>query len=299
ARRLARAAGLDIAALPGSGRRGRIERADVERALADGSSAMTGSASDASLRAAHGLAYQLNGPEAGKPVVLVHGLAGDHTVWASVATGLARAGRRVLVVDLPAHGNATAEAAAPDELAGGLADLVAETLGDASSVISHSLGAVPAIALAEAGRARNLTLVAPVGLGVHIDRDFVLGLAAASAPGEVSHLLARMTDGPLPLSEDAVAEIATTLAKGRLMKLAGSIVGETGQAVDLRPALARLAETMPVRILAPHRDRIVDWRDALTVSPRIAIHHLPRAGHLAWWDAPRDVLAILMAATEE
>ena len=143
----------------------------------------------------------------------------------------------------------------------------------------------------------TLTLIAPAGLGPTIDAGFVRGLARARAPGEVAHLLDRLTDGPNGLSAAAIAAIAGTLAEGRLGGLADSLLGETGQAVSLRADLARLAERMPVRLILGHRDRILDWRESLDVSARIAVHHLPRSGHMPQWEALAEVADILARVT--
>ena len=277
ARRLARQAGLDLQAIAGTGRRNRIERADVQRHLG------SNRAQD----------FVLWGPETGVPVLLLHGFAGDHTLWSGIASGLARAGLRVLAPDLPGHGANPGDAARPEALANGLAARLADTFDGPVHVVAHSLGAVPAVALAEAGQARALTLIAPAGLGLRIDGAFVRGLAAARSAGETAHLLQRMTEAPVPLSAEALSTIADTLAQGRLTALADALVGAAGQTVSLRAALSRLADTLPVRIVAPHRDRILDWQDMVTVSPRIAVHHLPNAGHMALWDAPQEVLEIL------
>jgi len=290
ARRLARQAGLDPAAIPGTGRRGRVERGDVEQARAARDGA-------AGLIQARGLAYRLTGPAGGGPVALLHGFGADHGIWSGLAAGLARAGRRVLAVDLPGHGAARADAATPAALSAGLVPLLAETLGAPAHVVAHSLGAVPAVDLAEAGAAASLTLIAPAGLGLAIDRAVIAGLAGARAPGEVAHLLGRMAETPLPLSPAALSAIATALARGRLRALADTVAGDSGQAVCLRARLAPLADRLPVRIVAAQRDRILDWRDMVTVSPRIAVHHLPRAGHAPFWDAPQDVLAVVLSAT--
>jgi pimeloyl-ACP methyl ester carboxylesterase len=290
ARRLARQAGLDIAALSGTGRRGRIERADVEAALAGaGPAASTGLARD--------LAHAVTGPEDGAPIVLLHGFGADHSIWAGLSAGLVRAGRRVLAVDLPGHGATRAEAPTPAALATGLSPLVRDVLPGPAHIVAHSMGAIPAIALADAGDARSLTLIAPAGLGLAIDREVIAGFAAARAPGEVAHLLDRMTATPLALSPAALQRVADDLARGRLRALAEALLGGAGQAVSIRRQLAGLAESLPVRILAPHRDRILDWRDMVDVSPRIAVHHLPGAGHMAAWDAPQEVLAIVLAET--
>lgn len=286
ARRLAREAGVTLKGLPGTGRRGRIERADVARRIEGGRGAPS-----------HRIAFDLTGPDTGASVVLLHGFAGDRTLWSGLSAGLVRAGRRLLAPDLAGHGATTAEAETPQQLSAGLADLVAETFDTPAHVVAHSLGAIPGTALAEAGAARSLTLIAPVGLGLAIDGPFIRGLAAAGGAGEVAHLLQRMTVAPLALSPEALDRIADTLGERRLTALAEALVGAAGQTVSLRARLARLADTLPVRIIAPHRDRILDWSEALTVSPRIAVHHLPNAGHMAAWDAPGAVLEIVREAS--
>ena len=282
ARRMARAQGIDLAAIAGTGRRGRIERRDVE------------TASEPGLRHHGGIAWHESGSPGGAPVLLLHGFAADHAVWAGLAATLARAGARTLAPDLPGHGRTTLPATTPEGLAAPLHTALSALAGPAPlHIVAHSLGAVPAVALATTGRAATLTLIAPAGLGLAIDSTFVRGLARAHSPGEVAHLLDRLTEGPNGLSETAIARIAATLAQGRLTTLAESLLGESGQAVSLRADLARLAAHMPVHLVLGHRDRILDWRDGLDISPRIAVHHLPRAGHMPQWEALPDLAAIL------
>jgi pimeloyl-ACP methyl ester carboxylesterase len=283
ARRIARQRGIDLATLRGTGRRGRIERRDVEAA----------SAGEAGIRRQGDLALRADGAATGPSMLFLHGFAADHTVWAGLTALMAKAGCRTLAVDLPGHGATTIEAAATADLAAPLHSLAQDAARGPRHVVAHSMGAIPAVALAASVPTASLTLIAPAGLGHTIDAGFVRGLARARAPGEVAHLLDRMTDGPNGLSDTAIAAIAATLAQGRLARLADSLLGETGQAVSIRADLARLAERIPVHLILGHRDRIIDWRESLEVSPRIAIHHLPRAGHMPQWEAPGDVAAIL------
>ncbi|MGS4947290.1 acetoin dehydrogenase dihydrolipoyllysine-residue acetyltransferase subunit [Meridianimarinicoccus sp. RP-17] len=285
ARRLARRAGVALSALTGTGRRGRIEARDVTAAAA----------SPAGLRVTQGIACAETGPADGTPVLLLHGFAGDHTTFAGLSHALGRAGCRVVAADLPGHGATVAGADDPDTLAAAMLPF-ARTLPRGVHVVAHSLGALPAVRMAEAGLAASLTLIAPAGLGSHIDAGFIDGLAAAQSPGSVGHLLRRMTDGPNGLSDDAVAQIHATLAQGRLRGLAAALHGPGGQSVNLVPALARLADRMPVRIVVGHRDRVVDWRDALAVSPMVAVHHVPQAGHMPHWEAPLEVRALILKA---
>ena len=48
--------------------------------------------------------YEVEGPEAGQPVVLVHGLGGRAEDWRELAPPIARAGFRVYLPDLPGYG---------------------------------------------------------------------------------------------------------------------------------------------------------------------------------------------------
>ena len=291
ARWLARQRGLELAAVRGTGRRGRVERVDVEAIPAGG---------EAGLASVGGIASREEGPATGAPVLFLHGLAGDHSVWSALTAQLSRAGRRTVAVDLPGHGESTLEGRDAHELAEGVAAFAARRWGGAPvPVVAHSLGAVPAVALAERGLADSLTLLAPLGLGHAVDAGFLRGLAGASRPGEVGHLLSRMTDGPNGLSEAAVELIAGRLAAGRLVALVDSLLGVGGQAVDLRGRLNRLAASLPVRVLLGHRDRILDWRECVLVSPRIAVHHFPRVGHMPHWEALPEVEALVREWTKE
>jgi pimeloyl-ACP methyl ester carboxylesterase len=289
ARRIARQRGVDLTEVRGTGRRGRIERHDVEAA---------GGRAQPDLRCHGGLAFRKAGPADGVPVLLLHGFGADHSAWAGLAAMLAKAGRRTIAVDLPGHGQTGVEAAGFADLAGPLPDLLRDLVGTASlHLVGHSMGAIPAVALALRLPTASLTLIAPAGLGPTIDSGFVRGLARAHLPGEVAHLLDRLTDGPNGLSPGAISGIADALAQGRLVGLADSLLGDTGQAVNLRADLARLAERMPVHLILGHRDRILDWRESLDVSPLIAVHHLPRAGHMPHWEALAEVAAILARVT--
>ena len=302
ARRLARRHGLDVRDVTGTGRRGRVETADVEAATpggrAVGSSAAVArpSTSAAAFAPAPDGAFphDLTGPADGAPWLLLHGFAADRTAWATLAHGLARAGRRTLVPDLPGHGESRADARCADDLSVGLGAFVRDALGEAPAhVVAHSLGAAPALALADAVPLASLTLIAPAGTGSTIDAEFVRAMAAPASVGELAHLLRRLCARPNGLSAAAIEALRERLARGRLRTLADSLLGVSGQALDLVPAIDRTAARLPVRVLVGHADRIVDWRDACALSPRVAVHHFPDAGHMPHWDAPREVLALL------
>ncbi|MGV0817857.1 alpha/beta fold hydrolase [Martelella sp. AMO21009] len=277
ARRAARRAGLDIASVSGTGRRGRIELADVERAL-------TGREGN--------LAYESWGPASGAQVLLVHGFAGDRLTFDQLGKALGRAGLSVRAVDLPSHGKTEVPAR-------NFEDIVTALMGELAPqrpvhLVGHSLGAAACVAAAARhGGAASLTLIAPAGLGLGIDAEFIFGMARAESAGAIGHLLRRLSQRAETFSREIVAEIHAELAKGRLADLAQDICRGGQQSVNVRTDLAQLAREIPVRALVGMQDRIVDWRDAIDVSPAIAVHVFPRAGHMPHWDALAEVATIL------
>lgn len=285
ARRIARQRGIDLQALTGSGRRGRIERADVEAAAR----------APGDVRQVAGVTVLEKGPASGVPVLLLHGFGADHSAWGGLQSRLSALGRRTVAVDLPGHGSTVHEAGIPADLAPPVERAIDGL--DAPHLVAHSMGAIPAVRIARTVGAASLTLIAPAGLGHGIDAGFLRGLAGVGSAGELSHLLGRTTDGPHGLSAAILDRIFADLYRRRLTALADALLGGSGQAVNLRTELADLAGTMPVHLIVGHRDRILDWREMLDVSPRIAVHHLPRAGHSPHWEALADVTAILNGVT--
>lgn len=278
ARRAARRSGLDIASLSGTGRRGRIELADVERALAGHGGA---------------LAYESWGPDSGAPVLLVHGFGGDRLTFDQLGKALGRTGLSARAVDLPSHGKTAVQAR-------NFEDIVTALAGELDPqrpvhLVGHSLGAAACVAAAARhGGVASLTLIAPAGLGLGIDAEFISGMARAESAGAVGHLLRRLSQRAETFSRETVAEIHAELAKGRLADLAQDICRGGQQAINVRADMAELAGAIPVRVLVGMQDRIVDWRDAIDVSPAIAVHVFPRAGHMPHWDAPAEVATILV-----
>ncbi|WP_376963774.1 acetoin dehydrogenase dihydrolipoyllysine-residue acetyltransferase subunit [Azospirillum sp. A26] len=291
ARRLARQHGVALETLHGSGRRGRIERADVENAT--GSTAPA----PADLRwldtPAGRLAYAQAG-SAGPVHLLVHGFAGDRSAWANLASGLARSGKRVLMPDLPGHGATAIEATDVDGLAAAVTAL-AESLPGPLVLVGHSLGAAAAVHAARrlGNRVARLVLLTPAGCGPRIGADFVHGMATAETTGEVSHLLRLLGPRGGQLSDAALAAMTREMGRGRLRTLATALATADGrQRIDLLRPLAELAERIPVRAIFGLDDRIVSATDALNLPPRVAAHFLP-SGHMPQWDAPREVAALI------
>lgn len=298
ARRLARVKGIVLADVPGTGRRGRVETTDVRSFSSRGASSAFASSRNKKINYLHEIAYAEYGPTNGVPMLFIHGYSGDHTTYANLANLLKKASCRVVSIDLPGHGATRLEATSPEDLATNL-DAFAKDIFPSKPfhVVAHSLGAVPALLLAEKMVLASITLIAPAGLGPSIDAVFVDGMANATSAGEIAHLLRRLTDMPSTLSESAIADIYYNSSQGRLKRLAQTLHGPAGQTVSIRSTLERISTNIPVRILLGHRDRIFDWQEALELSPRIALHHFARASHMPHWEFPSDVAEIIVKAS--
>lgn len=290
ARRLARRNGIALDQVTGTGRRGRIERADVER-LSGGGAPAAGDLRWLQTPAGR-VAYTVVGT-GGRVHLLVHGFAGDRSAWAQLSAAIARAGHTAVALDLPGHG--ATEAEGPDLAA--LADAVArlaETLPAGATLVGHSLGAAAAVAAASrlGPRIARLVLLTPAGCGPRIGADFVHGMAGADSAGEVAHLLRLLGPKGGALSDAALRQMAGEMARGRLKNLAAQLATPDGrQRIDILRPLAQL--DLPVSAVFGTDDRIVAATDALNLPLNVAAHFLP-AGHMPQWDAPRELADFIL-----
>ena len=284
ARRLARKAGIVLNTLPGSGRRGRIEQRDVHKA--------------ASGKPQGRIAFDRVG-EGGAVFLLLHGFAGDRSIWAAAASGLARAGHSAIVPDLPGHGASEAEAGNLEDLIDAMTDFAVGLAGKVH-LVGHSLGGAVAAGIADriGSKAVSLTLIAPVGTGREIAVPFIFGMAEAASASEVAHhlrLLGPKADG---LSDTILNAMAEQLARRRLISLAHAMVGPQGQEIDILHLLTKLCGKLPVRALIGKEDRVIPASHAFNLPAGVAVHFLS-AGHMPQWDALPETLALLTAAAHE
>ena len=285
ARRIAKQTNIDLARIVGTGRRGRIESSDVE---------VFASAASDDVQTGNGIAWKEKGAASGTPVMFIHGFAADHTAWSGLQSQMARSGHRTLSVDLPAHGAAALDAHDASDLALPVVSLAEQKIDwQPLHIVAHSMGALVAVALAKVVPTASLTLIAPAGLGRTINTRFLDALANPRDVATVARTLTQLTHGPNGLSDAAHEAIFATLSKGRLTEVAQSLAGASGQNVDLRRDLEQIANEVPVTVMLGQRDQIVDWTEALDVSPLISVHHFPDAGHMPHWEALTQVQAIL------
>lgn len=288
ARALARRQGVDLADVAGSGRRGRIQAADVR--VSRRSPAILQTMDVPGGRVAY--RNWSTAEAAGCRVVLLHGLAADVQSWAGLAAALTRAGRPVVGIDLPGHGETTVEASNLDAMAEAVVAFLERLGGEAVELAGHSLGGAVAarVAVLAPGRVRRLTLLAPVGLDREIDLGFVHGVTQARAVGALRHLLRRVVVRPAALTNAQLGDLVAELARGRLAGLAGTLVDAGGQQVDITRDLQ--TALMPVRVVWGVQDRIIPWTQVSQAGSRAAVHLIQDAGHVPHWDQPAEVAAL-------
>jgi pyruvate dehydrogenase E2 component (dihydrolipoamide acetyltransferase) len=273
ARRRARAAGLDLRRVTGSGPGGRIKRRDVEAALARGPGGAGGAL----------------------PLMLLHGFAADATTWSALVAELGR-GRQLIRPDLPGHGGGAPAGSGFEAVVAPVLEALDAVEASRLHLVGHSLGGAVALALASARPARvaSLTLIAPAGLGPEIDGRAIDGLCRATRPESLLPWLHRLVADPRRIGDDyaraAMAGRGET-ARAAQAALADRLFPDGTQAVDLRSALAEC--TLPLRVIWGRDDAILPWRQALAAPGPAALNLLPGVGHMPHVEAPETVARLL------
>jgi pimeloyl-ACP methyl ester carboxylesterase len=131
----------------------------------------------------------------GAPVLLVHGWEGTHADLDAFVAPLLERGKRVVALDLPAHGESPGTLAAFPDM--GLAvGAVGEHVGPLAGVIAHSAGC-PSTALA-IDRGLRVERVALIATPERYERfvRYMAGVAGVDPEGLIAALLARGIDVP-------------------------------------------------------------------------------------------------------
>jgi pyruvate dehydrogenase E2 component (dihydrolipoamide acetyltransferase) len=292
ARRLARERGVELAALTGSGARGRIQAADVP----------VGPAPARPTAVSHPIAATSSSPAVhrvwlrkghGTPTVMLHGFGSELDSWRQLVNAVPAAGP-VLALDLPAHGKSAAlPAAGFDGLVEAVeAALVAEDVTTAH-LLGHSLGG--AVATALAGRAvvaaRTLLLIAPAGLGPEINGAFLDGFLRARRAESLAPWLAMTVTDPRSLPRDFLAVSLRPRQRDGyldgLAALADGVFPDGTQAFEVRTTLNAL--TMPRRVVFGRDDRIIPATHAAGLAGAIAVHLYAGVGHMPQLEIRSDI----------
>lgn len=298
ARHAARAAGIELADLTGSGPRGRIQKQDVESLAALDLSAAW---------APHGNDWVPEGgtlavthrPGQGTPLVLIHGFAADSSGWLPLEKAFS-AGRTLIRIDLPGHGKSPKRKIRDFAH---LARMVLDAFDEATRgldrvhLLGHSLGGAVAAAIADirSPRVQSLAAIAPAGLGPEINGEALSAIARARRVESLHPWLRHLAGNPDLIGEDyakaAMRGRADPALRACQMEMAEVLFPDGVQAFDLRPAFARL--TMPVSIIWGRRDQVTPFRHALNPRADFALHFLHGIGHIPHFECPDRVARIV------
>jgi pyruvate dehydrogenase E2 component (dihydrolipoamide acetyltransferase) len=292
ARRLARDRGIDLAALTGSGRGGRISGDDVLSASKD-----SATASPIQVATIAGTIQVREWPAAGQrrgDAFLIHGLFADAESYTLLARRLAKGGLRVLAVDLPGHGGSEATGTTLDQLV----DITATTLRALAvgpvRLVGHSLGAMIAAKIASEGDIAldHLLLLAPAGLGKEIDTSFIDGMIAADSIADLERELAKLDGGALSPSYLQVLLARIQSRRTMLRALADAINDGGAQRHSIVNDLERVK--VPVTAIFGLKDRVIPWQHAAQLPASAAVHFVKNAGHMPHWTAPNLAANLLL-----
>jgi pyruvate dehydrogenase E2 component (dihydrolipoamide acetyltransferase) len=294
ARRLARDRGVDLAALTGSGRNGRISGTDV---LAAGAAKDTGAASAIQVATLAGTIQVREWPAIGQrrgDAFLIHGLFADADSYTLLARRLAKGGLRVLAIDLPGHGGSNANAATLDQLVEATATAMRAIAVGPLRLVGHSLGAMIAAKIAVEGEIalEHLLLLAPAGLGKEIDAGFIDGMIAADTIVDLERQLSKLDGGTLSPSylQDLLARIQSR--RPMLRALADSINDGGTQRHSIVADLERVK--VPTSAIFGLKDRVIPWQHAAHLPAHAAVHFVKNAGHMPHWTAPNLAADLLL-----
>ena len=251
----------------------------------------------------------------GPAVLLLHGLACDHTTWEPVIDKLARH-YTVIAPDLLGHG-ASAKPRADYSVGGyanGMRDLLTVLGIDKVTVVGHSFGGGVAMQFAYQfpERTERMMLVSSGGLGPEVTPV----IRAISTPGyhQVMSLLTLPgvrhagVGGLRALSSlglnatrdlDEIADIYDTFkdpaARRAIRHVVSAVVDWKGQIVTMADR-AYLTDAMPMAVVWGRDDMVIPVRHASNVAalaPKARVEVLPDAGHFPHKDHPERFAKIL------
>jgi 3-oxoadipate enol-lactonase len=225
---------------------------------------------------------------AGRPVVLCHGLGGNHAIWWRQIQDFTRS-HRVVTWDQRGFGNSTAntgdvsiEAAAGDLLT----VLAALDLHDVC-LIGQSMGAFAAL---------RATLTDPGRIGA-----LIISTSLVAAPREYTDALTAAVGTRSGRDQHPVVSDAFSAAEPDLVVLY-NLISSFGSKPTSAAMLAHMADAefgdeelrtldVPVSFVAAERDAFCPPEVMVAASKRFpgaSVHVLPGAGHSAYYESPRE-----------
>jgi pyruvate dehydrogenase E2 component (dihydrolipoamide acetyltransferase) len=244
--------------------------------------------------------YLKAGPDAGIPIVLIHGFGADHLGWMFNQADLA-SDRLVYAIDLPGHGGSSKDVGegSTRDLAKAVTDFMDAKGISAAHLVGHSLGGAVATLIASKSpeRVAALTLIAPGGLGPEIAQNFIDGLIAETRTRKLKPVLEMLTANPALITSDMVEDVLKFKrldgAVDALKKIAGANFVGGGQRGSLRDRLADLK--MPVQVIWGEADQVLPSKHAENLPANVKVIKIAGAGHIPHLEKAADVNAAIKA----
>ena len=261
----------------------------------------------------HRRAYVKRGQ--GPPILLLHGMACDHTTWLPIIDRLA-ARHTVVAPDLLGHGQSDKPRAdySVGGYANGMRDLLTVLGIDRVTVVGHSLGGGVAMQFAYQypERTERLALIAPGGMGSEVTPiiravtlpGFHTAMGLVTLPG-VRHVLGgamRRLNGLDHATLRDLGEVADIIDHMKDPRERRALAHVVRACIDLRGQIitmvdrAYLSQEMPMCFIWGEDDRVIPAKHAehaRQAAPESRVHVLPGVGHFPHKDAPHATADLL------
>lgn len=245
---------------------------------------------------------------AGRPLVVLHGLADSHQSWRSVSAQLSHR-FRVYALDLPGCGlSGRPDASYCLDYHARLTAAWLDRMGLRSvDVVGHSYGGGVALwlLLYRASAIRRLALVAPGGLGK--DVSVLLRLATVFGGLEagaellmppIMRCLVRLCGQGLSAEDQhAICQLSRHPGTARaFVRTLRDVIDWRGQRRQLMHRIHEVDELPAFALFWGEQDRVIPMRHGLELCEQLdncSFWQLPGAGHFLQWEAPNELAAAL------
>jgi pimeloyl-ACP methyl ester carboxylesterase len=249
----------------------------------------------------------------GDPYVLIHGIGSRAEVWEPVMDALA-AHFSVVAVDLAGFGQSRAQVQGPtiDRQAEAFAGWLRDEGLDGCHAGGNSMGGAISLELARRGVVRSAVAIAPAGFWTGRERRWCqdslarakaqIGLLRPVVPALASNPVGRTAFGWQLFGRPWAAPPAELVAASDALLGAEAFDEALALFDDYTFHDAEELAAVPVTIVWGARDRLLLARRqaarARRVLPGARHEWVEGAGHLAMWDAPSQIAALLVGGAQ-